>query len=96
MLVHGERLSGDGALVDLEEGILGDDPPVGRDNGTLFHLEDVARNDFRGLQFAKCTISENNGFQGQRLLQLVDNGASLEFLDETNGGVEKKQRTNDT
>ena len=36
MLINSKRLARDGGLVDLEEGILGDDATVGGDDCTLF------------------------------------------------------------
>ena len=38
VLVDSERLTSDGGLVDLEEGILGDDAAISGDNGTLGRL----------------------------------------------------------
>ena len=51
VLVDGERLTSDGALVNLEESIVGDNTTVGGDDGTLLHLEDIAGNDLGGLDF---------------------------------------------
>jgi len=35
VLVNSEGFTGDGGLIDLEEGIFGDDATVSRNNGTL-------------------------------------------------------------
>ncbi len=51
VLVDGERLTSDGALVNLEESIVGDNTTVGGDDGTLLYLEDIAGNDLGGLNF---------------------------------------------
>jgi hypothetical protein len=50
----------------------------------LLNLEDITGNDLWGLNLEETTITENDGLQGESLLELVDDRASLEFLDETN------------
>lgn len=62
----------------------------------LFNLEDIARNDFGSFNLEETAITENNGLESECLLQFVDNGTGLEFLDETNSGVKKEQSANDT
>jgi hypothetical protein len=62
----------------------------------LFNLEDVTRNDFWSFDLKETAITENNGLQSECLLQFVDNGTGLEFLDETNSCVKQEQSANDT
>ena len=42
------------------------------------------------------SVTENNSLESEGLLQFVDNGTSLEFLDETNSSVEQKKTADDT
>lgn len=62
----------------------------------LLNLKDITGNDLRGLDLLESTITKNNGLQREGLLQFVDNGTSLEFLDETDGSVEQEQTADDT
>jgi len=62
----------------------------------LFNLEDVTRNDFWSFDLKETAITEHNGLQSECLLQFVDNGTGLEFLDETNSCVKQEQSANDT
>ena len=62
----------------------------------FFNLENVTRNNLRSLHFEETSVTENNSLQGQGLLQLVDNRTGLEFLDETDSGVEEEKGANDT
>ena len=96
MLVDSQRLAGDGRLIDLEECIVGDNTTVGRDDGTLLNLEDVARDDFRSLNFLELAVTENGSLEGKSLLEFVDNGTGLELLYETDRGVEQKKTWKDT
>jgi hypothetical protein len=50
-------------------------------------LENVTRNNLRSFDFKKSSVTEYNSLQGKGLLQLIYNGTSLEFLDETDGSV---------
>jgi hypothetical protein len=50
----------------------------------LLDLEDVTGNDLWGLNLEEATITENDSLQSERLLELVDNGTGLVFLDKTN------------
>jgi hypothetical protein len=59
-------------------------------------LENITRNDLWSLDLKETTVTEDNGLESQSLLQLIDNGTSLVFLDETDKGVEQEQRTDDT
>jgi hypothetical protein len=70
--------------------------PVCGNNCSLLNLHDVARNNLVGLDFLQGTVSENNGLQGQSLLQFFDNASSLEFLDETDTSVQQQKSANDT
>jgi hypothetical protein len=49
VLVDGERFSGDSGLIDLNESVFCDDTTVCGDDGTFFDLDDITRDDFRGL-----------------------------------------------
>ena len=96
VFIDGERFSGDGRLIDLDESILSDDATVCGDDGTFFNLDDIAGDDFGGFEFDKSTISKSDGLESECLLQFFDNGTSLEFLDETDSSVEKEQSADDT
>jgi hypothetical protein len=96
VLVGGKRFTSDGGLIDLEESVFCDNATVGGDDGTFFDLEDITRHDFRGFDFGESTVTENGGLESESLLELVDDVTGLEFLDETDTGVEQKQGTNDT
>jgi len=65
VLVDGERLAGDGRLVNLEESIVGYDTAIGGNDGTLFDLEDIARDDLGGLNFLESTVTENNSLESK-------------------------------
>lgn len=70
---------------------------AGRPHKThLLNLEDITGNDLRGVNLKETTVTENNSLESERLLELVDNGTSLEFLDETNRRVKQQKRANDT
>ena len=73
VLVDSKRFTGDCGLIDLDECIFGDDTAVGRNNGTFFNLNDIARNDFRCFEFNKSTVSKCNRFEGKGFLQFFDN-----------------------
>ena len=62
----------------------------------FFDLEDITRNDFWSLNLLKLAVTEDSGLESKSLLQLLDDGASLEFLDETDASVEQKQGADDT
>jgi len=96
VLIDSEGLSSDSGLIDLQEGIIGNNATVGRNNSTFFDLEDVTGNDLRGLDFRKATVTENDSFEGESLLQFVDDRSGLELLDETDTGVEHQKSTDNT
>jgi hypothetical protein len=96
MLVDSERLASDGRLINLEEGVLGNDAAVGGNDGTLLNLQDITRNDLRGLNLLEGAVTEDNSLESQSLLQFVDNGTGLVLLEETNAGVEQQKTANDT
>jgi hypothetical protein len=96
VLVDGKRFTSDGGLIDLKEGILGDDATIGRDNGTFLDLKNITGDDLGSLNLLEGTVTENNSLKSESLLQLVDDGTSLVFLDETNGGVEQEKGADDT
>ena len=96
VLVDGERLAGDGRLIDLEESVFGDNATVGGDDGTLLDLEDITRDDLGRLDLGERAVTEDSGLEGERLLELGDDGTGLVFLDETNEGVEQEQTADDT
>jgi hypothetical protein len=96
VLVDSKRLTSDGGLIDLEEGILGDDATIGRDDSAFLDLENITGNDLGSLNLLEGTVTENNSLESESLLQLVDDGTSLVFLDETNGGVKQEKGADDT
>ncbi|KAH6608110.1 hypothetical protein Trco_004423 [Trichoderma cornu-damae] len=96
VLVDSERLAGDGGLVDLEESALGDDATIGGDDGTLLNLQNITRDDFGGLNLLQGTVTEDNSLESESLFEFFDDGTSLEFLDETDTGVEQEETQNDT
>jgi hypothetical protein len=65
VLVDSERLAGDGGLINLEIGIVGDDATVGGDDGTLLNLEDITGNNLGGLDLLQGTVTENNSLESK-------------------------------
>ena len=65
VLVDSERLAGDGGLINLEIGILGNDAAVGGDDGTLLNLQDIAGHDLGSLKLLQSTITENNSLESE-------------------------------
>ena len=63
VLVDGEGLAGDGGLIDLEIGIVGDDAAVGGDDGALLNLEDVTGNDLGGLDLLQSAVTEDDSLE---------------------------------
>jgi hypothetical protein len=61
----------------------------------LFDLQDVARHNLWCLDLLQLAITENSGLEREGLLQLLDNGAGLIFLNETNAGIEQEQCADD-
>ncbi|ROV95796.1 hypothetical protein VPNG_08757 [Cytospora leucostoma] len=96
VLVDGQGLTSDGGLVNLQEGILGDNATIGGNDGTLLNLKNVTGNNLGGLELLQCTVAEDNSLQSQSLLEFVDNATSLEFLNETDTSVEQEQSADDT
>lgn len=96
VLVDSERFTSDGRLVDLQEGILGDNATVGGDDSTLFDLEDITWDNLGGLKLLQGAITQDNSLESEGLLQFLDDGTGLEFLDETDTGVEQEQGANNT
>jgi hypothetical protein len=96
VLVNSKGFTSDGGLIDLEESVFGNDTTVGRDNGTVFDLEDITGDDLGSLDLEKTTITKNDSLQGKSLLELIDDGTSLEFLDETDTGVEQEKTADNT
>lgn len=62
----------------------------------LFNLQNVTGNDLGGLDLEQTTITEYHSLEGKGLLELVDNRSGLEFLDESNTGVEQQESADDT
>lgn len=62
----------------------------------LLNLEDITGNDIRGVDLEETTVTENNSLESERLLELVDNGTGLVFLDETDSRVKQQKRADDT
>jgi hypothetical protein len=52
--------------------------------------------DFRSFNFLESAVTEDDGLESESLLELLNDGASLVFLDETDGSVQQKQAANDT
>lgn len=96
VLVDSERLSSDGGLINLAEAALGNETTISRNDRSLFDLEDVTGNDFRGLDLLESAITENNSLESKSFLELLDDGTSLVLLNETNTCVEKEKSANDT
>jgi len=65
VLVDSERLAGDGGLINLEIGILGNDAAVGGNDGTLLNLQDIAGNNLGGLELLQSTVTENNSLESE-------------------------------
>lgn len=67
------------------------------DKTTYFlNLENVSWNNFWSLNLKETAVTEDDSLQCKGLLQLVDNRSCLEFLDETDSGVEEEKGANDT
>lgn len=96
VLVDSEGLASNGRLIDLEESVFGNNATIGGDDGTLLNLEDITGNDEGSLNLLEGTVTEDDSLESESLLQLVDNGTSLELLDETDSGVKQKQTADDT
>ncbi|KAF3060281.1 hypothetical protein CFAM422_011359 [Trichoderma lentiforme] len=96
VLVDGERLTGDGGLINLEESALGNDTTISGNDGTLLNLQNITRDDLGSLNFLKGTVTENDSLESESLLEFFDNRTSLEFLNETNTGVEHQKTADDT
>jgi hypothetical protein len=56
-------------------------------------LENIAGNDFMGLNLIKTTLTENSRLQGKRLFQFIDNRSGLEFLYKTNPSIQQEEGT---
>jgi hypothetical protein len=95
VLLNGERLASDGRLVDLQEGVLGNNAAVGGDDGALLNLEDVTGNDVLSSNLYNGAIAQDNSLEGERLLELLHDRAGLELLHETDNGVEQQETAND-
>jgi hypothetical protein len=80
VLVDGKRLSSDSGLIDLAEASLGNETTIGGNNCTFLNLENITRNDLRGLDLLQGTVTEDNGLEGKGLLQLLHDTTSLILL----------------
>lgn len=96
VLVDSEGFTSDGGLINLEESIFGDDATVGGNNGALLNLEDITGNNLGSLNLLEGAITENDSLEGKSLLEFLNNGTSLEFLNETNTSVKQEKSANDT
>ena len=67
-----------------------------REETDVFNLENVTGYDKRRLDFLELAITKDDGLESESLLELLDDGTGLIFLHETDGGVEKKEGTDDT
>jgi hypothetical protein len=90
---HNATISGDNSTLFWSAGSIG----AGRPHKThLLNLKDITGNDLRGINLEETTVTEHNSLESERLLELVDNGTSLEFLDETDRRVKQQKRADDT
>jgi hypothetical protein len=96
VLVDSQRLASDGRLINLNEAALGNEATIGGDDGTLLNLEDITGNNLGGLDLLESAVTEDNSLQSKGLLELFNDGSGLEFLDETNSCVQKKQSADDS
>lgn len=96
VLVDSKGLTGDGGLINLEESIFGHNATISGDNGTLLNLEDITGNDLGGLDLLEGTVTEDYSLKGEGLLQFLDNGTSLELLNETDTGVKQQKSADNT
>ena len=62
----------------------------------FLNLKNVTGADFWSLDFLELSITENGSLESECLLQFLDNGTGLVFLDETDSGVEQQQSADDT
>lgn len=62
----------------------------------ILDLQNIARHDLGRVDLEESTVTEHHGLERERLLELVDDGAGLELLHETDDGVEEQQRADDT
>ena len=65
-------------------------------NTHFFNLQNVAGNDLWSLDLLQLAVTKNGGLESKSLFQFLDNRAGLEFLDETDAGIEQQQGANDT
>ena len=91
VLVDGERLTGDGGLINLEESIIGDDTAISGNDGTLLNLENITGDNLGSLDLLQGAVTENDSLEGKSLLEFIDDRTSLVFLDETDNSVQKQQ-----
>lgn len=62
----------------------------------IFDLDDITRDNLRRGNLSEVTITKSSSTESERLLEFVDDRTGLEFLDETNGGVEQEKSADDT
>ena len=67
-----------------------------RESTNLLNLENITRDNHRSFDFKETSITEDDGLQCKGLLQFFDDRTGLEFLDETDTGVEQQESANDT
>lgn len=96
VLVDSKGLTSDGGLIDLEEAVFGDETTIGGDDGAFLDLEDITGDDFRSFNLSELAVTEDGSLESERLLQFLDNGTSLVFLDETDSCVKQQEGANDT
>ena len=48
----------------------------------FLNLQDITRNNLRGLNLLEGTVTEDDSLKSEGLLQFFDNRSGLEFLDE--------------
>jgi hypothetical protein len=62
----------------------------------FFDLKNITRDNFGSFDFLQLAVAEDGGLESKSLFQFLDDGTSLEFLDETDGSIEQEQGANDT
>jgi hypothetical protein len=59
-------------------------------------LQNVTRDDLGGFNLDQVAVTKDGSLESKSFLEFLDNGAGLELLDETDGGVEQEKGADDT
>jgi hypothetical protein len=62
----------------------------------LFELENIPGDNVRGLNLVETAVAQNSRLESKGFLQFIDNGSSLEFLDESDGCVQQEEGADHT